>query len=175
MTAELLTATQLKEHLETDLGDDALQRILDAEEGEITRRYGAIATETDILPGGDSMLTLSRKASSITSVTELVSTTSTALATDDWRAWADHRLERLATGTNARTTWGDRVTVVYTPVDRTDQRTLVLVQLCKLALVYGGLASESIGGGDYVMRALPWGIERETLLATLEPEPWLVA
>jgi len=168
-TATLLTTTQLQEHLQSDLSDDALQRLLDSEESEIIRRYGAHAAANAMLAGGGDRLVLPRQTASITTVIETVSDEDTTLSANDHRLWHDAVLERLDTGDNPRDEWGDRVTVTYVPEDRAAQRKLALVQLCKLAAAYEGLASEGVGGSDYSMTALDYRRERERLLAALRP------
>jgi len=168
-TATLLTPSELRGHVETDLSEGVLQSILDAEETEIIRRYGAHATQTDLLPGGELWLVLRRTPVSFTSVTETVNTTSTVLAADDYRHWGGGRLERLGTGTNARSEWGDRVSVVYVPEARSDQRKLVLVQLALLAIQYQGVQREAIGGNDYNVEYLDHLRERERLMRSLAP------
>lgn len=176
----LLTVAQLREHVETDLDDAALQRILDAEEAAIVGRYGAHASATELLRGGDRLLFLTRPAQAIASVTEEVDNvftepSVTLLAADDYRIWEDGRyLERLATGTNPRLYWGDRVTVVYTPADETAQRTLILVQLCKLAIRYTGARQESVGQGDYSAQEADYVAERNRLLRQLAPRGGIV-
>lgn len=176
----LLTVAQLRAHVETDLDDTALQAILDSEEGEIVKRYGAHASATELLRGGERLLFLTRPAASITSVTEEVDgvfaePSVTVLAADDYRIWQGGRyLERLTTGTNPRLYWGDRVTVVYTPADETAQRTLILVNLCKLAIRYTGADSESVGAGDYSARERDYAAERTKLLRQLAPRGGIV-
>ena len=166
-TATLLTPTELRDHIQTDLVDLALQRVLDAEESEIIRRYGAHASQTEMLTGGNARLGLSRQAASVTSVTEVASEVTTVLAADDYRLWYGTSLERLMTGTNPRQYWGDRVTVVYVPTERNAQRTLALVNLCKLTLAYEGVKSQSIGQSDYSMTAMDYRQERERILRSL--------
>lgn len=189
MTA-LLTAAQLREHVETDLPDTALDRIILAEEGEIVRRYGPHATAAETLQGGDEFLVLARAAASITAVTETIGLTDTVLAADDYRLWPGGRLQRRADGTtgsfqpnvmggvidtlNVTPRWGDRVAVTYVPVDETAQRTLVLVQLCKLAIQYSGLKSESVGGGDHSETTADYPVEREKLLRSLRPRGGMI-
>jgi len=170
MTATLLTPAQLREHVETDLSDGALQRILDSEEAEIVGRYGAHATASEMLAGDHKpLLILARDAASITAITETVADVDTALAADDYRLWPGGRLERLSDGTHPASTWGDRVAVTYVPADQVAQRSLVLVNLCKLALEYRGLKSEAIGSGDYQMTAQEYNAERNRLLGSLAP------
>jgi hypothetical protein len=168
VTATLLSVAGLRQHIETDLPDTALQQVLDAAEDEITRRYGAHATASELLTGNGSWLVLARAAVSITSITETIAFTDTALAADDYRLWPGGRLERRIDGTHGRMFWGDRVAVTYVPVDQTAQRTLVLVQLCKLAIQYSGLKSESVGG-DHSETTADYPAERERLLRSLAP------
>ena len=175
MADEILSNAQLQEHVETDLSDNALQRINDAETAEIIRRFGDYDTATELLPGGEVMLVLSQKAGSFTSVTETVSDTDTALAADDYRLWYGAMLERLDDGTNPRSTWGDRVSVVYVPEDKLPQRRLVLINLVKLAIEYRGLKSEDIGAGDYRMTQLQYNEERENILRSLVPRGFVCA
>lgn len=165
----LLTVTQIREHVETDLGNDALQRIIDSEDGEITRRFGAATTQTETLKGGESYVFLSRLVSSITSVTEEVNETTTTLAVDDYDLWWNQAIERDSDGTNGRSTWGDKVTVVYVPQTTTPQRTLLLIQLVQLAVQYRGVQSASIGSGDYSATYHDYQRERERLFRKLEP------
>jgi hypothetical protein len=165
----LLTVAQIRQHIETDLEDDALQRIIDAEDAEITRRFGATSTQTDVLKGGSEYLFLSRKATTIASVTEEVYETTTTLATDDYDLWWNQALERDPDGTNGRTTWGERVTVVYTPQDITAQRRGVLIALVQLAVRYNGVQSESVGSGDYSAASYDYQRERERLFVKLAP------
>jgi hypothetical protein len=171
--APILTLAQMRESVETDLPDAALQRLIDAEDAEIVRRYGAPATQTQVLRGGSASLYLSRQASAITSVSEEVGGTVTALAADDYELWSGGILEREADGTNGRAAWGERVTVVYVPVADAEQRTACLAQLVQLAVRYSGVASESIGG-DYSATKHDYQRERERLLRKLAPRGGMV-
>lgn len=169
MTATLLTVGELREHLETDLSDEALQRILDAEEAEIVRRHGSTATQSETLQGDEKLLFLSRTATAITSVVETESDnlTQTTLAANDYRLLPAGKLERLVTGTHPRSWWTQLVTVGYVPEDQGDQRRMVLVQLAMLAAKYTAMRSESVGGGDYSGTSLDYALERERLLRSL--------
>jgi hypothetical protein len=167
----LLTLAQVREHVETDLVDDALQRIIDAEDEEILRRFGPPTTQTEIFTGGTGAthLFLSRPVTSVTSISEEVSGISTTLSADDYDIWWNQALERLDDGTNASNSWGDRVTVVYVPQERTSQRILTLIQLVQLAVRYNGVQTESIGSGDHSVGNYDYRHERERLLSTLAP------
>lgn len=165
----LLVVGQIREHVETDMNDNALQRLIDAEDAEIVRRFGAPTTQTDVLRGGEERLFLSQLASTITSVTEEVAHTTTVLATDDYEVWWSQELDRLTDGTNGRRTWGERVTVVYVPQTMTAQRVACLTQLVQLAVRYNGVTQESIGAGDYSAASADYQKERERLFRKLAP------
>ena len=167
--AALLTLAQIREHVETDLSNDALQRIIDSEDAEIVQRYGALSTQTETLRGGSERLFLSRLAASITSIAEEVGETTTTLAADDYELWWNQELDRDPDGTNGRSTWGERVTVVYVPQTMTAQRTAVLTQLVQLAVRYNGVQQESVGSGDYSATSADYQRERERLLRKLAP------
>lgn len=178
MADEILNNAQLGEHIEHDLSDNALQRLNDAETAEILRRFGSVTTATELLPGGTRRLILKQKLGSdgITSVTETVGTTDTILAADDYRLWyGGAMLERLDDGTNPRSRWGNRVSVVYVPENRLAQRRLVLINLVKLAIEYRGLKSEGVGAGDYSMTVLEYNAERENLLRSLRHRAFVFA
>jgi hypothetical protein len=176
MPTQILSVAEIKEHIETGLGEGALKRIIDAETAEIERRFGVVATATELIASkDDEYVILQQKRVTITSVTETVDDTSTVLSADDYRVWNGAMLQRLDDGTNPRSLWGDRVSVVYVPEDRSDQRALVLVQLVTLAIEYKGLKTEDVGSGDYRMTALEYNVERENLLRSLRHRGFVCA
>lgn len=173
----LITPAVLREHLETDLVDDALERVIDSEEAEIVSRYGAHVTQVDALRGRGPHVYLTRPAASITTVTEQAqtSTTVTTLASDDYRKWPTSNtryLERVTNGTNPSALWEDIVTVTYVPQDETAERTRVLIDLCKLAIAYQGYDSQRMG--DYQESVKNYPEMREALLAQLGQSRGLV-
>jgi len=143
----LITTDELREHVETDLAEEALQRVIDANEKEIVRKFGAHTTQVDYVePGRSDCLFLSRAPSEITEVVERWGDTDTTLSADDYELVANwRRLNRLSTGTNPTSYWGELVKVTYTPADRNDERKLVLVDLCKLELEYTGNVADVVG------------------------------
>lgn len=142
----LLTIAEFKEHVTTTLGDDAIQRLLDDAEAQIVAFAGPTGDVTELVDGGWGRIVLSRRASAITSITELLWTTNYVLATNDWRQRGPYVLERLRTGTTPRLAWAPIVTIVYTPADDTDSRKIVQLELVKLEIAYSpGLASQTIG------------------------------
>ena len=114
--ANLLTTSEIRDHVETDLVDGALDRITDAADAEIIRRLGPLATHTQVVSGnGGRYLFLTRKSSAIVSADERVfssddivdgSPTDYSLETDDYSLLSDgYRVERLSSGTNASEYW----------------------------------------------------------------------
>lgn len=175
----LLTPAAFREFVTTELGDPALQILLDAAEQAIDALIGPVSGygRSETHDGGrSSIITLNAQADSIDTVTETVGDTVTTLAADDYLLRNDRRsLERLATGTNAPAWWGGwrqgpsivwqgRVTVGYTGFDDLARRKSVQRGLVELDLNQAGgtsdVSSERIGeftetfatratGGDY--------------------------
>ena len=153
----LITPTQLREHTETDLSDDALLRIIASEEAEIVRRYGPHDTAAETVRGGAYQLVLNRAAQSVTMVTEYWGGQAFEVLADEYRVVSGgYVLERVAG------VWPAVVDVEYLPVDTSPQRTRVLIDLCKLALQYNATTFEGVG--DYRTRSVGYTSEREKLL-----------
>lgn len=173
-TVELLIVPQLIEHLETDVAGSVLGRLLDAANEEIVEAVGPHAVDGDLTVlqvGGFDILTLARAALTITSITEVVDDTTTVLTVDDYLIWHNcHTLQRLNglnDGTNPRSTWGDRVTVVYAPIGDNARRRLALVDMVKLELTRSAFASESVG--DYRVAYLDRNKEKDSIIQRLMP------
>ena len=163
----LLTKTELKEHVETDLVDDAVNRLLDDAEAEIIRRFGAHVTQVDEPLGGDKYLFPSRPITTVTSIVETVGTTDTTLAADDYKLIHSNRqIERLGDGTNGRLTWGDRVKITYVPSDNQDTRKRVQIDLVKLAIQYDVV--RTVESGNYSATFPDYEKERDKILGRLE-------
>lgn len=171
--AGLIRVDELKEHVETDLSDDVIDRLIDDADAEIVKRYGPHVTQIDTFENVNAAtaIYLSRNASAITSVTEEVrdgegSYTETVLASDDYKLRRNNlSLERLRDGTNPRATWGHVVTIVYVPDDDGTRRIRVEIDLVRLAIEYNALSTEDTG--DYRSSSLRYSDERESLLRTL--------
>jgi hypothetical protein len=171
MADALITPTNIREHIETDLTDAALQRLIAAADQEIVETLGEhnpTGTVTETHVGGDKGLFLNRPAASITSITEYRGTTTTVLVAADWRAWYGNRvLERLSLdATNPQGEWAERVDVVYTPVDDDNARIGATIDLVNLAIRYTGLQSERVG--DYASTAMHHAKERGHIIARLD-------
>ena len=130
----LLTLSETREIVETDLSDVALQAQIDAAEQTITDRYGPNAADGDITYVRG--LNLPRKAASITSVTldnEVVPPEQVTLVG-----------ESVIEITPAR--YYTKVVVVYTPKDLDATRKLVQGELIALRTAYTPAQSVSVGG-----------------------------
>lgn len=164
----LLTPANVREHVDTDLLDPAIQRLLDDADGEILKRYGPHAgAVTEVIDGRSGVISVSRRISAITSVTEREGTTDTVLAANDYETWYGKVLARLTTGTNPSDEWAGRVTVIYTPEDEAAMRRRVELDLVKLAIEYDAIRSES--AGDYARTLPEYQQERDAILANLQP------
>jgi hypothetical protein len=168
-----LTPDEFREHVTTSLGDDALQRLLDAAEEAIIGVIGTGGSATEDFEVHGERLMLSHRASTITSVTERTDpwATGTALAANDYglssSGWT---LRRLSSGTNPGYYWAYRTTVVYEPVSDAAERRRVQMELVRLELAFTpGLVSQTIGGwaetysGDY-------SAQRQAILGSLNPD-----
>ena len=150
--ANLLTVDEVLEHVDTELGSDAVQRLIDGADAEIIRRLGPLTGAIEVLDGGDRILYLGRKASAVTAAVERFSveglgTADYVLVTGDWSLLADgFRVERLDTGTNPSSAWRGQVTITYTPAAAGEaERKMLLVNLVKLDLKYTGHLAVSAG------------------------------
>lgn len=146
----LLTLDEARGLTDSALEDESLQLVLDAAEAEITRYAGPVGERTETFTSGGRLLSLSKRAASISSITEtsFSSYDVTTLASDDYFAWPNaYVLERKTGGTNSRHTWwGRRVAVTYVPVDDVDLRKGVQADMCQLMINYApGVTSETVG------------------------------
>jgi hypothetical protein len=170
-----LAPDDLREHVTTDLGDDALQRLLDYAEALINRRIGPPGDRTEIIRGGGLYISTSRPIDTVTSVTETTWGDTLSLDPLDYRLRSGgYLLERLQTGPNSRFHWWGDVTVIYAPVDDDAIRTGVQLALCDLALnAHPGLTAETIGAWSQQFAANSvWNgtAEEESILSRLDPE-----
>lgn len=174
--ATLLTVTEVRDHVETDLIDSALTRLNESADAQVIRRAGPLSVEVDTFnivkpndypDGRDRVLTLNRTPDSLTSITEQIfDNAPVTLSADDYDLIAD-QLERLNDGTNPRYYWGHKVIVTYAPVDTTAERKEAIIALIKAAVAYQGVKGEK--AGDYSMSAPEYRLEREAILNTLIP------
>jgi hypothetical protein len=162
----LLTVDEIRQHVETDLGDTALGRLIDDADGEIIDRLGALASQVEVIPGGEKYIVIARKAISITAIVERIRETDYALGADDYTLLSDkRRVQRLQGSTVPSIWWQGLVTITYVPVDETIPRKRLLVDLVRLSASYTALSS--VGVGDVRMTNLDYQAERDKLFETL--------
>jgi len=164
----LITVDQLREHIETDMSDDALQRLADDAEAEIISKYGPHTSQVEpfLLDTAQSFLYLSRPVDAITSVVETVDGVETTLAADDYELVSQwRRINRLGTGTHGRTYWGEKVVVTYAVTDENAERTGVIIDIVKLEVEYTGNKSDDFG--DVKMTRKDVRRERKELMSRL--------
>ena len=173
----LLSVKELEEHVETDLDNAAIQRLIDDAEDEIDERYGALTKQTDVKDHVclSTTLFMSRKVAAFTSVTEEMRSggdiQETVLDSTDYRLRANNRqIDRLSSGTNPRSTWGDMVTFVYEPKDESKRRKRVTIDLVRLAVQYNAAKGERTG--DFTLTSVDYELERGKLLARLGGWNW---
>lgn len=170
----ILTVDELRGFISSELEDDALQLLLDAAEEAIVRRAGAAGTRVELVGGGNRLIFLARPVSAITSITELVGTTTTTFDATDYYVHPDgYIIERLSTGTNGGWRWRGRVVVTYIPVDDTAQRQSVQIDLLRSGINYNpGVTSEQIGAWmqqyQYANAAWNHNLEWDAILSRLD-------
>lgn len=168
----ILTVTQLRQHVASGLADDALMRLLEAAENDITAKYGAAGAVTEYHDGGFEALVLGRRVGTITSVKETFDTDALTLSTNDYRI-DGYMLWRLATGDNPGYAWSGQVQVVHTPPDTEVDRVRLQVALVKLDLAYSGYVAESTQ--DESRSPMPdYQLARRRLLNTYTSDALLV-
>lgn len=167
MAAKPTIAEIRGEHIETDIHDDALQRLIDAAEREVIDRFGEHTTQTDDLEGGAGYLFPMRPVGSVTSITESIGNTDVVLAANDYVLRNGGKMiERRSDGTNGRTSWADRVRVVYVPVTEDARRKEVMIDLVRHALTsVPGQTSQS--DGDHSFNSQDYQEAREKILSRL--------
>lgn len=173
MTA-LVTASDVREHVETDLSDTALDRLIADADAEIVRSFGAhTGTVTErFTPGpSDERIWTARPIASITSITETYVNASgespVTLAVTDYEVEGDREIRRTAGGTNSSSEWRGIVTVVYTPSATTEtaRRKRVTIDLVRLACRYEGASASK--AGDFSVNHVDYERERSRLLRRL--------
>lgn len=158
----LLSPSQIREHIETDLPNQALQRLADAAErriDSIAGEVGSIDEHFDLLEPGHTFpvlashghsIYLSRRFASIDNIEERGSLGDTpiTLNIDDYETRSERVLLRRADGTNPRGAWAPHVKVTYTPFAMDALRKSVQVELIRLAVSEIG-GPGSVDQGDF--------------------------
>lgn len=153
--ARIITVADLREHVETDLPESAIQRLIDDADQLVIDTYGAHgpAVQTDDLyvDDGSEYVFPQRPVDAVTTVTEYTSeTTSKVLDPTDYRLLHNGQsMLRLRNGTNPAVGWGYRVVVAYViTTAENPRRRGVVIDLVRLSINHSsGLRSER--AGDY--------------------------
>ena len=170
-----MNVVQFREHVTTSLGDEPLQRLLDAAAEAIVAVMGPYLTDGTIdeiiTPRGPGpLLRLSRRAESIDEIIE----GTTTLAADDYQLRSSgYILRRLDTGTNPASYWRNRVYVTYLPQSDLAERDRVQLELVKLDLAYQpGITQETIGSWSETLAQgdRTYQVERAAILASLSQQ-----
>jgi hypothetical protein len=160
------------------LSDSDLQVVIDREEAELVRRFGAnyaaLTPVVETAHGGGRSIYLKRQVTSVTSIVEclyLGDTSPTTLTATDYYVWGQEgRIERVPYGTTAACRWGRVCTVTYTPVDDSDLRRMVLVELIRIATeqtTAGGGGVSGLGFSISDSGSSGWSRQREAQYARL--------
>lgn len=175
----ILTVDEFREHVETSLGDAAVQRLLDGAEALIVARAGAAGAATELVDGRGRFVTISRPASAVTSVVERYGADDdpVTLAADDYILYPGGTVfERITGGTNSSSNFRGRVFVTYTPASDDDLRAIVQLGLVKLDIAYDPALKRTVIGAwteEYnTERSLE--DQREDLLSLLDVNPSMV-
>lgn len=133
------------------LADADLQVLIDREEAEIVRRFGAhyvdgSTTVSETVPGGRKSIYLRRAVGSVSSIQEyayLGDTAPITLTSTDYYTWGNQgRIERLT-----QSVWGAVAIVVYVPVDDRDLRRQAIIELVRLGAAQD--TGQSVSGLGY--------------------------
>ncbi len=135
------------------LSDADLQVVLDREEAELVRWFGAVYTGAAIaetVRGGMRTIKLKRKIASVSSIIEsayLGDTAPVTLVAADYYVWASEgRIERVPYGMTAAVQWGRVVTVSYVPTDDRDLWRMVLAELVRISTEQPASSGGSVSG-----------------------------
>lgn len=146
--SDLLDVDTFREHYKTSLGDDAIQRFIDAEDALLLARLGPIGTITDVrFPRGESVILLGRTPVSVVSVTEKAYLVERVLDPLDYLL-VRSTFYRLDTGPHPPNYYTDRITIVYTAVDDVAVRVMAMINLVGLDVLEkdaGAVRSRTVG------------------------------
>ena len=165
MASTLITVGQLRQHVETDLSDEALTRLLKSADAEIVRAYGPHDGEQSVLVAGRGYrIWLPRPAESITEIVEWAGWET--LADADTVSADKYSLEHGGrTIFRADAPFMTNVQITYTPIADNPRRIAVLIDLVKLEIQYRGLNTERVG--SYSVTYMDHDKERQRILTRL--------
>jgi len=169
----MLPLPEIRFLVETDLSDDALKIVANAEWDELIQRYGDDEERTVTVLGGHTDLVLMVPVATMTSVTEISRVggyVETVLLPEDYIVmWGGRVLRRVSSSW----TWAEEVGVTYLPVSRENQRNRVHIDLIKLVIQYSGVQEEWFG--DYKAKyPNSYHTARERVMRTFAPNRGMI-
>lgn len=168
-----LTLDEIREHVETGLVDDALERLLVEAQAQVTARAKSDASLTVSVEAYGRYIRLQRPALSITSIAEFNDQRYplyTLLPADYELQYGGRIIRRLTGGTTfyADRSWAPVVVISYVPVPEQAIRDRVVIDLVRLAVQYNALGQETFGGRTgYQSISIDYFNERERILGGL--------
>ena len=158
MASELLTVAQVKEHVTTGLSDEALGRIVDAQDAYIRRMVGphdpatTMVYERDTLPGTHRFW-LPRPASSIATVEDRYLYDAVWTVRDDTGYYLSDGGRSVSLNHLYLSEWfREVVRVTFTPVSANAERAQALIDLVRLEAQDTGLQSETDDTFEYIAK-----------------------
>lgn len=183
MTALLLTTDEFREHVETALPDEAVQRLLDSVEDDINQFCGRMVIGEYEEPEEveewfakssqyKTVLRTKQPYLSVTSVTDYLSAAGAEDTTTDLVVDEDYWLDGNAIRRKDGYHFGDRTLVVYVPANTVNRRRATMIQLAKLEInADPGTGFE--GAGSWQHTSQDYEQQRQHLLWQLCPPPVL--
>jgi len=167
-----ISVTQVQDRLETDLDENMIQLIIDAETESLERAKGKASVTETHNASGSRKLVLRRKPASITSIAERTNLLDDAvtLSVNDWRQIGTRVLLRLPDGDNPAGSWGKEVVVTYTAEIDTNLRDRVILDLVQLSIEFRAFEREK--AGDWEGEQESYNERRKVLLNQIR-EPML--
>ncbi len=144
-----ITVADVREKVPNDLGETAVQRLIDSAVKAIARAAGNATSQVqkEVDASGSRRLVLHRRSTTFTSITERRrhSSDEVTLSSDDYRKIGDYTLLRLPDGTNGASFWGKEVVITYTPEVDTAVRDRVTLDLCMVDINFQAFDREKSG------------------------------
>ena len=142
----LLTVTEVREVVNTDLTDDAVERLIAEAEGDIGAIAGdhSAAERTVDVDGGFGAVWIGtgEQISTVASITEnAFGGTPAAVSSDDYEIGPGGRYIKKTNGLS----WAAQVHITYTPISQVERRKAILIRLVSLSANYGPFSSLDVG------------------------------
>lgn len=170
----MMTVEALRQHIETGMPDEALQRILDSETAAIERVTGISSAGSMQVRGGTLSFMLTVYGATVTGIVEIdrYGAVETLNGTDYRVLNGGMTFERSQLGDHPASCWADYLTITYA-LATSPEAVVTLIALCKLAIRYSGLRTETVGQ-DYTETTLDYTKERNALLRSIWPGSGMV-